>query len=169
MSRGSQNRKRCTVVFFSVCGNRRCGGQVDPERLIQEPPSYPRCRNFKVCPVRVKEKTNMGQSPIKSFRSTLRAILPYGLHWLDRQRRGKRKLIDFVCKRLHVRSIADLGGVWGVDGEYTFYAMEKHRIETAFLVDITFTDTLLEKKEKYPGLKIISGNFGDTGVARQIE
>jgi len=111
----------------------------------------------------------MGQSPITSLLSTLRAILPRGQHWLDRQRKGKRKLIDFACKRLQVRSIADLGGVWGVDGEYTFYTMETHRIEKAFLVDITFTETLMERKEKYPGLKIISGNFGDAGVARQIE
>src|SRR5262249_45776091 len=85
-----------------------------------------------------------------------------------RQRRGKRRLIDFACDKLQMRSFADLGGVWGVDGEYTFYAMETHRIETAFLVDITFTETLTERKENYPGLKLISGSFGDDRVARQI-
>src|SRR5215471_9874386 len=116
----------------------------------------------------MKRKTDMGQSPIKSLRSSLRTILPCGQHWLDRQRKGKRKLIDFACKQLQVWSIADLGGVWGVDGEYTFYAMEKHRIETAFLVDITFTETLMERKEKYPGLKIINGNFGDDWVLKEI-
>jgi hypothetical protein len=111
----------------------------------------------------------MGRSLVKSLRSTLRAVLPFDPLWLYRQRRGKRRLIDFACERLGIKSFADLGGVWGVDGEYTFYAMETHKIETAFLVDITFTEALLQRKQKYPGLKIISGNFGDTGVARQIE
>ncbi|HJY80207.1 MAG TPA: hypothetical protein VKK81_03885 [Candidatus Binatia bacterium] len=110
----------------------------------------------------------MGQSPIKSLRSTFLAVLPFDALWLYRQRRGKRRLIDFACERLQIRSFADLGGVWGVDGEYTFYAMETHRIETAFLVDISSTETLTERKKRYPGLKIISGNFGEDGVARQI-
>lgn len=46
--------------------------------------------------------------------------------------------------------------------------MVKHKIETAFLVDITFKESVIEKNRKYPGLKIIQGNFGDEEVARLI-
>jgi hypothetical protein len=110
----------------------------------------------------------MDRPLIKFLRSTLQSLPPFDSLWLYRQKRGKRKLIDFACRRLQIRSFADLGGVWGVDGEYTFYAMKTHKIETASLVDITATDTVVEKGREYPSLKLIWGNFGDEEIARQI-
>jgi hypothetical protein len=105
---------------------------------------------------------------IKSLRSTLQDVLSFDSSWLYRQRRGKKKLIDFACKRLHIRSFADLGGVWGVDGEYTFYAMDTYKIETASLVDFAVTETVVTSEKAYPGLKLITGNFGAEEVAQQI-
>src|SRR5881397_1545882 len=105
---------------------------------------------------------------IKSLRSTFRAVLPFHPLWLYRQRRGKRRLIDFACERLQIRSFADLGGVWGVDGEYTFYAMKTHKIQTASLVDFAVTETVVTRKREYPGLKLNIGNFGAEEVTQQI-
>src|SRR5262245_6669953 len=34
---------------------------------------------------------------------------------------GKTALIDFACQNLNMRSTADLGAVWGVDGGYSLY------------------------------------------------
>ena len=110
----------------------------------------------------------MDRTLIKSLRSTLQPVLPFDPPWLYRQRRGKKKLIDFACERLDIRSFADLGGVWGVDGEYTFYAMKRHKIKTAILVDINVTEPVVEKEREYPGLKLIRGNFGAEEVAQQI-
>jgi len=94
--------------------------------------------------------------------------LSYRSRWIHRQVKGKKRLIDFACKKLGIKSFADLGGVWGVDGEYTFYAMDTYKIGKSFLVDITFTEKVMEKKKGYSGLNMISGNFGEAEVARQI-
>ncbi len=39
---------------------------------------------------------------------------------------NKLELIDLAFRTLPVRSFADLGGLWGVDAGYTFYALEHH-------------------------------------------
>jgi hypothetical protein len=51
----------------------------------------------------------------------------------------KKQLIDFARERLNMTSFADLGGVWHVDGGYSFYAMDHHAIKTGVLVDLEFT------------------------------
>ena len=99
---------------------------------------------------------------------SLQPVLPLAPLWLYRQRRGKRKLIDFACRRLQIRSLADLGGAWGVNGEYTFYAMKTHKIENASLIDLAITKSVAEKQIEYPGLGLITGNFGDNEVAHQV-
>jgi hypothetical protein len=80
----------------------------------------------------------------------------------------KTELIDFACRRFDVKSFADLGGVWRVEGGYTFYALQRYSIERAFLVDTNFTDTVIERKASYPTLQLIEGNFGEERVAQRI-
>jgi hypothetical protein len=80
---------------------------------------------------------------------------------------NKRQLIDFACQ-LGMASFADLGAVWNVDAGYTFYAMERHRVSSAVIVDTGITPAVLEKKRRYPGLRIIKGNFGQSTIRDQI-
>src|SRR5580704_10340899 len=80
----------------------------------------------------------------------------------------KKELIDFACQRLNMQSFADLGGVWNVDGGYTFYAMEQHHIGHAILVDTDLTPPVLEMKIRHSGLKIIEGNFGAPSMPDQV-
>jgi hypothetical protein len=80
----------------------------------------------------------------------------------------KTQLIDFARERLNMTSFADLGGVWNVDGGYSFYAMEHHAIKTGVLVDTDFTTAVLARQKKNPHLKIIHGNFGDPSVPERI-
>ncbi|MEI6502812.1 MAG: hypothetical protein WCP21_17520, partial [Armatimonadota bacterium] len=47
----------------------------------------------------------------------------------------KIDLIDLAFSRFDLHSFADLGGVWGVEGGYTFHALEKHDVSAAALVD----------------------------------
>ncbi len=84
---------------------------------------------------------------------------------LDRE---KLALIDFACERLRIKSFADLGGVWNVDGGYTFYALQKCLKEKAVLVDTDFTEAVLKKKDSYPRLRLVEGNFGDEETAQQV-
>jgi hypothetical protein len=50
-------------------------------------------------------------------------------------------MIDFATNRLRVQSFAYLGGVWGVEAGYTFYALA-HGAGTAVLVDTHLTDSI---------------------------
>jgi len=80
----------------------------------------------------------------------------------------KKELIDFACERLHMASFADLGAVWNVEGGYTFYAMERHHVQSAVLVDSEITQPVFVKQHKWPRLQIIQGNFGEDAIARRV-
>jgi hypothetical protein len=80
----------------------------------------------------------------------------------------KKDLIDFACERFQIRSFADLGGVWNVDGGYTFYALQRGQIEKAFLVDTDFTEKVGELQAAWPVLQLIEGNFGSEAIIQKI-
>lgn len=80
----------------------------------------------------------------------------------------KTDLIDYACGQLGVSSFADLGGVWGVDGGYTFYALQKHAIKKAFIVDTDITDIVREEQKSFPQLTLINANFGSYDVVERI-
>jgi hypothetical protein len=67
-----------------------------------------------------------------------------------------------------IRSFADLGAVWGVDGAYTFYVLERYPVDAAFLVDTDLTAAVRRRKEHHPALTVIEGNFGDEAVAARM-
>ena len=62
---------------------------------------------------------------------------------------SKKQLIDFACQDLGMRSFADLGAVWNVDAGYTFYAMERHNVKNAVIVDTDMTPAVLERQKKH--------------------
>jgi len=82
----------------------------------------------------------------------------------------KKELIDSAYRYCHPTpaSFADLGGVWHVDGAYTFYTLRKYGAKCAFLVDTDFTDALVKKARSLCSLRLIRGNFGEESVAEQI-
>ena len=75
----------------------------------------------------------------------------------------KKDVIDYAFTRCNVRpaTFADLGGVWGVNGAYTFYALEQYDVGRAYLVDTNFTDAVKNRAVNHPQLQTITGNFGD--------
>ncbi len=81
---------------------------------------------------------------------------------------AKLALIDFVVERFKVRSFADLGGVWNVNGGYTFYALDRHRIEKAMLVDHALGKKVPERAKTQPNLRLLQGSFGEESVAEQV-
>lgn len=80
----------------------------------------------------------------------------------------KINMINYVFDTFQAKSFADLGGIWGVDGGYTFYTLEKFPVEKAFLVDTNISDVVMSKKKTFPQLALIKDNFGSYDVARQI-
>ena len=82
----------------------------------------------------------------------------------------KKELIDFVCERVVRRpmSFADLGGVWGVDGAYTRYTLQRHGASRAVLVDTNFTDKVIQVAPSFPALTLVKGNFGDPATAERV-
>ena len=81
---------------------------------------------------------------------------------------GRKELVDVALGRLGSRSFADLGGVWGVDGGYTFYALERYRPERAVLVDATVTPWVGERARRFRRLELVEGNFGSPDVAARV-
>jgi len=81
----------------------------------------------------------------------------------------KLLLLDHAIHYLKIKSFIDLGGVWNVDGGYTFYALEKGTIDHAFLVDTDFTEIVLKRHNRYPQLSIIKSNFGEKTVLDRVK
>jgi len=81
---------------------------------------------------------------------------------------GKLRLIDFACTHLDVRSFADLGGVWNVDGGYTLYAVAQPGVERGYLVDTDMTPGVVAACENRPSVELIECNFGNPSVPQQI-
>lgn len=82
----------------------------------------------------------------------------------------KKALLDYSFGILPARpaSFADLGGVWGVDGAYTFYVLDTYPVRTAFLADTNFTATVVERSKRYENLTLVEGNFGSPDLPPRI-
>ena len=82
----------------------------------------------------------------------------------------KIALIDFVFQNIKpkAQSFADLGGVWNVDGGYTFYTLDNNEIKSAFLVDTEITLETYNKARKYNNLTLIESSFAEEAVAKRL-
>jgi len=80
----------------------------------------------------------------------------------------KRALITRAFTTLPIQTFADLGGVWGVDGGYTFDTLERYPTTTATLVDTHFTKTVEKRAEREPRLRLIRGSFGEQATVDQV-
>ncbi len=69
-----------------------------------------------------------------------------------------------------IKSFADLGGVWDVDGGYTFNTLQKHpELEQAVLIDTHFTPAVLEQAKQHPDLQLLHGNFTAPAIVSQVD
>lgn len=82
----------------------------------------------------------------------------------------KKELIDVAFTRLPYKpaSFADLGGVWGIDGAYTFYILRHYPVRRAVLVDTDFTERVRENRQRFDTLLLLEGDFGDRKIAERI-
>jgi hypothetical protein len=80
----------------------------------------------------------------------------------------KVQAIDAAFGRAGVRSFVDLGGVWKVNGGYTFHALDHYEVERAALVDIEFNEETRERAERHPQLALVQGRFHDEKVLQHV-
>jgi len=81
---------------------------------------------------------------------------------------NKLDMLDFAFSSFHLHSFADLGGIWGVDGGYTFYLLDKYQLANAALIDTHPTEVVTRRSKSYPQLRFIKGNFGNETVVSQV-
>ncbi len=79
----------------------------------------------------------------------------------------KLALIDTAFERFAPRSMVDLGGVWAVEGAYTFHAVREHALDAATLVD-ELVHPELERRAARLGVRTVRGNFGDPEVQARV-
>jgi hypothetical protein len=80
----------------------------------------------------------------------------------------KLDAIDFAFSQDSITSFADLGGLWGVHGGYTFYTIDSYGCDAATLVDTHPTEEFLKTRKSYPQLNFIQGDFGSSTVAERV-
>jgi hypothetical protein len=82
----------------------------------------------------------------------------------------KTELIDYVYRRCQPtpKSFADLGGIWGVDGAYTWYILRQYGADRGYLVDTNFTEGAKKTARTHRNVQLIEGNFGEKKVADQL-
>ncbi|MCU1594798.1 MAG: hypothetical protein JWO12_2190 [Frankiales bacterium] len=73
---------------------------------------------------------------------------------------AKLRAIDFAVERVQARSVADLGGVWAVEGGYVRYALDRPGVTAGVLVDTGLTDAVRSFAAADPRLRLVSGEFG---------
>jgi len=107
-------------------------------------------------------------SILDTFKSYCRSLsFSYSFDGLNPQ---KIALINFAFRNIKPKpqSFADLGGVWNVDGGYTFYTLNNYGIMYAFLVDSEITPKTYKEALKHDNLTLIENNFGEKDVAKQL-
>jgi len=80
---------------------------------------------------------------------------------------SKLELIDSAFRDHGCRSFADLGGVWHVDGGYSFYTLHNYPV-TGVLVDAQRTPALDAQTQSAPRLQIVTGDFTDPALAAAL-
>lgn len=80
----------------------------------------------------------------------------------------KLQAIDFAVERVQARSVADLGGVWAVEGGYVRYALERPGVEHGVLVDTGITDAVRAAAAADPRLRLVAGEFGATSSVAAV-
>ena len=80
----------------------------------------------------------------------------------------KLSMIRRASKILGMRSFADLGGVWGVEGGYTFYALDRLPIERAYLVDTDFTPTVRGRAGDHGALQLVEVEMGSREAIERV-
>lgn len=80
---------------------------------------------------------------------------------LDRPARARKvALVTEALRRYEIRSLADLGGCWGVNGAHTFEAMAAGTLDRAVIVDGHITALTRQRAEGRTELELVEAPLG---------
>lgn len=80
----------------------------------------------------------------------------------------KLRALDAAARILEPASLADLGGVWAVDGGYSLYALERHRLASVTICDYEFTGPLEARAGDEPRLRLRRGDFTTPEAVEEV-
>lgn len=80
----------------------------------------------------------------------------------------KKDLLDIAFDGKELKSIAELGGVWGVDCAYGLYALEKFKLKTVKMVDTHWTESALEEVKKHAEIEYYRQNFAEQSMPETV-
>lgn len=100
---------------------------------------------------------------IRTLRARLRGPRPD-------ERLGALKLraIDAAARIRGLRSVADLGAVWAVDGGYSLYALDRHGAERAAICDFEFTAPVRERASRDRRIELVEGDFTSRATVERV-
>jgi hypothetical protein len=107
---------------------------------------------------------------IRTLQNIVRGIPNLFLGYNVYVNRDKFRLIDRALGAVlpGARSLADLGGVWRVNAAYARYALSRHALDRAVLVDADISERLYRGLSAIERLTIIQGDFADASIAEQV-
>jgi hypothetical protein len=80
----------------------------------------------------------------------------------------KTAVIDEAIARYGLRSVVDLGGCWGVNGAYTFHALNRGELDRAVIVDGQITRLTRERAATRPQLELLEAPLGTAETVERI-
>lgn len=81
----------------------------------------------------------------------------------------KLRAIDVAFERLGCTTLADLGGVWGVDAGYALYAADMHSADRVVICDDDFTEPVVDRAGRDTRVELVHGNFGSADAAERVD
>jgi hypothetical protein len=80
----------------------------------------------------------------------------------------KKDVIDFAFEKLRLKTIAELGCVWGVNGAYSRYISGKYSPSRIVMVDAIWNEFAMAECTKYPCIETIDGDFCNTETIGKV-
>lgn len=81
---------------------------------------------------------------------------------------NKVELLNRAIQNYQIKSFADLGGVWNVDGYYTSYILSQHPQTYGYLVD-NIANQLTDQVKSLHNLTIINNSFTSSEALEKIK
>ncbi len=80
----------------------------------------------------------------------------------------KLDLIDYFFQHYPATAFAELGCVWGVDGGYGRYILDRYQVSRGVQVDRALTEMMKEKAAEHPQLHFFRRNFCEADVPNLV-
>ncbi len=84
--------------------------------------------------------------------------------------RTKKILIDtlFELSDNNINTVADLGGIYKINGAYSFYTIQKHHVLKVIEVDTELTQEFLSLSKRFPQITSLEMDFADENTILKI-